>query len=267
MQNALAHPIPFLFPEPTAPRVSQHRYSWVAEDQRSVHEQLIQAAWDNELPRVQALVAQGADINYQDHRKESCYLIATSEGYLELLAFCLQHGAALTRYDSYGGNGMIRAAERGHAQACALLYHAGDQVDHVNKLPYTALTEAVIFGTGCLRYAETILFLLAAGAYPAFQVKGKPLHLLADEQGFAAIAQLLRRAAGFPRLEQADSLRYLHECYLTGDAGGAALVLRLHPKLCFEPLTESENKNKAVQQHRRLIDGLMSRMRPGAKKG
>lgn len=261
-QDKLSHPVPHLFPDPTEPRVSEHRYSWVEAEHRSIHEQLIQAAWEDDLVRVKALVAQGADINYQDHRKESCYLIATSEGYLDLLAFCLAQGASLTTYDSYGGNGMIRAAERGHAQACALLYHAGDRVDHVNRLQYTALTEAVIFGTGCLRYAETVLFLLAAGADPAFQVKGKALDRLADEQGYDAIAQLLRRAVGFPRLDEAEARRYLLDCYRAGDAGGAALTLRQHPGLCSETMEAPKDKQKAVHQQRRLIDGLMTRMRP-----
>lgn len=256
--DSLQHPVPALFPEPSVPRVSQHRHSWVPAGERSLNEQLIQAAWDNDLPLVKALVTQGADINYQDSRMESCYLIATSEGYLDLLAFCLQKGADFAVFDSYGGNGMIRAAERGHGEACARLYAAGDRVDHVNKLPYTALTEAVIFGTGCLRYAQTILLLLAAGADPNFKVQGKSIIQLARDHGFTALAGMLERSNNFPKMDKAQAAAYLQECYRAGDAGGAALVLRQHRELAREQLQAAGEADGAVLQHRGLIERLMA---------
>ena len=262
--DSLQHPVPALFPEPSEPRVSQHRHSWVPEGERDLNEQLIQAAWENDLDRVKALVDQGADINYQDSRMESCYLIATSEGYLDLLAFCLQNGADFAVFDSYGGNGMIRAAERGHGEACARLYAAGDPVDHVNNLPYTALTEAVIFGTGCLRYAQTILLLLAAGADPNFEVQGKSIIQLARDHGFTALAGILERSNSFPRLDREQARAYLQDCYQAGDAGGAALVLRQHPALAKEQLKAPAVKDAAVLQHRMLIDSLMAFLRLAA---
>ncbi|NLX83317.1 MAG: ankyrin repeat domain-containing protein [Clostridiales bacterium] len=261
--DSLQHPIPALFPKPSQPRVSKHRHSWVPKGERSLDEQLIQAAWENDLPLVKTLVSKGADINYQDSRMESCYLIATSEGYLDLLSFCLQNGADFSVCDSYGGNGMIRAAERGHGAACALLYAAGDPVDHVNNLPYTALTEAVIFGTGCLRYAETVLLLLAAGADPNFKVQGKSIIQLAQEQGFTALAQILERCNSFPPLEKSQAAAYMQDCYRAGDAGGAALTLRQHRDLAGEDLMAPDVADEAILQHRGLIKRLMVFLRQG----
>ena len=259
--DSLAHPKHALFTPTSKPRVSPHRYSWVPEGGRSLHEQLIQAAWEDDLLRVKALVQQGADINYQDSRMESCYLIATSEGYLDLLAFCLKNGADLSRYDSYGGNGMIRAGERGHGEACALLHAAGDKVDHVNNLPYTALTEAVIFGTGCLRYAQTILFLLAAGADPNFEVQGKSIIRLAWDHGFTALAEILERTNSFPQLDLDQARAYLQDCYQAGDAGGAALTLRQHGELAAAQPEAPASQDAAVMQHRMLITNLMALLR------
>ena len=48
-------------------------------------------------------------------RRQSAYLITTSEGYLDLLDLTLAHGARVDDKDSWNGTGLIRAAERGHA--------------------------------------------------------------------------------------------------------------------------------------------------------
>lgn len=265
--DPLAHPQPETYPAPSKVRVSAHRFSWAQEKGRSLNEQLIQAAWDDDLHLVKSLVQQGADINYQDREMESCHLIATSEGYLGLLDFTLRHGAQLTRYDQYGGNGMIRAAERGHGEACAMLYHAGDQVDRVNKLGYTALTEAIIFGAGCVRYVQTVLLLLAAGADPGFMVQGRSIIRLAQEHGFSALEAMLKRAKEAPGMSQAQAKDYLQSSYEKGDACGAALALRQHPSLFAQDLPGAPGKAQpAVEAQRRLIRWLMGMMNPASDK-
>ena len=81
----------------------------------AVHEDLIQAAWDNDLARAEELIAEGGDVNYRDGTQQSAYLIATSEGYLDLLELTLaRHGPTCTALDRFDGTGLIRAAERGH---------------------------------------------------------------------------------------------------------------------------------------------------------
>ena len=86
---------------------------------------LIDAAWANDVDRARALIAAGADVNAQDDTQQSAYLIATSEGYLDLLELTLANGADLTSLDSYRGTGLIRAAERGHADIVGRLLRAG----------------------------------------------------------------------------------------------------------------------------------------------
>ena len=77
---------------------------------------LIAAAWRNDVAAARDLIARGADVNAKDHTQQSAYLIATSDGYTELLRLTLAHGADVHATDSYNGTGLIRAADRGHVE-------------------------------------------------------------------------------------------------------------------------------------------------------
>ena len=127
-------------------------------------QQLIAAAWKNDVPTARRLIEAGADVNAVDDTVQSAFLIAASEGYLELLDLTLQHGADIRSLDSYRGTALIRAAERGHAEVVGRLLRAGVAVDHVNRLGWTALHEAVLLGDGSARYVDTVRLLVAAGA-------------------------------------------------------------------------------------------------------
>lgn len=128
---------------------------------------LITAAWRNDVAEAAHLIEQGADVNAKDDTIQSAYLIATSEGYLDLLTLMLQHGADVDAKDSYNGTGLIRAADRGHADIIGCLLRAGIEVDHINNLGWTALHEAIILGNGDQRYVDCVRLLLAGGADPS----------------------------------------------------------------------------------------------------
>ena len=81
--------------------------------------QLIAAAWDDDVVRARRLIARGADVNAQDATQQSAFLIAASEGYVDLLDLTMQHGADLDSKDSFNGTALIRATERGHAAIAA----------------------------------------------------------------------------------------------------------------------------------------------------
>lgn len=131
---------------------------------RSLDQQLIDAAWKNDVRAASRLITAGADVNAVDDTVQSAFLIAASEGYLELLELTLQHGADVRSLDSYRGTALIRAAERGHAAVVGRLLRAGVAVNHVNRLNWTALHEAVQLGDGSPRYVDTVRLLIAAGA-------------------------------------------------------------------------------------------------------
>jgi ankyrin repeat protein len=125
---------------------------------------LIAAAYRNDLAVADALIRAGADVNAQDNTQQSAYLIATSEGYLELLQRTLAAGADVHSTDSYNGTGLIRAADRGHVAIIAELLKTDIRVDHVNRLGWTALLEAIILGGGSPRHTEVVRLLVEAGA-------------------------------------------------------------------------------------------------------
>ncbi len=129
-----------------------------------LNEMLVEAAWDNDVRRARRLIDRGADVNWRDETVQSAFLIATSEGYLDLLELTLARGADVTLHDSFDGTGLIRAAERGHWDIVGRLLQTRIAVDHVNNLGWVALHEAIILGDGSTRYGDTVRALVAGGA-------------------------------------------------------------------------------------------------------
>jgi ankyrin repeat protein len=125
---------------------------------------LVRAAYGNHLEVARLLVEAGADVNHQDRTRQSAFLIATSDGFHDLLVLCLEHGADVHRTDSYNGTGLIRAADRGHVDVIRTLLTTDIAIDHVNRLGWTALLEAIILGDGGPRHTEIVRLLVEAGA-------------------------------------------------------------------------------------------------------
>jgi uncharacterized protein len=197
-------------------------------DPAVLNARLIDAAWENDLPRVRRLVGHGADVNAEDATEQSAYLIATSEGHLELLELALRHGADVDAKDSFNGTGLIRAADRGHADIAGRLVQAGVEVDHVNELGWTALHEAIILGDGSRRYVDTVRVLLAAGTdlrVPSERDGITPLQH-AESRGHGAIAALLRAGLRQRAIRRPEADRRLLSASARGDADAAALALR-----------------------------------------
>src|SRR5918994_3799206 len=70
-------------------------------EQARLDEQLRDAAWDNDVANARQLIRRGADVNAKDETVQSAYLIACSEGYLDLLRLTLSHGARVDDKDSW----------------------------------------------------------------------------------------------------------------------------------------------------------------------
>ncbi|HEY3558906.1 MAG TPA: ankyrin repeat domain-containing protein [Kribbella sp.] len=180
--------------------------------------QLIAAAWKNDVPAAKRLIDAGANVNALDDTVQSAFLIAASEGYLELLDLTLAHGADVRSLDRYRGTALIRAAERGHAAVVGRLIRAGVAVDHVNNLGWTALHEAVILGKGTPEYVDTVRLLIAAGAdrdKPAVNDGATPVQA-ANDRGHTAVSAALDAKA------EADALL---TAATDGDANKVAAAL------------------------------------------
>lgn len=111
------------------------------------------------------LVANGADVNQQAQNLDSAFLYAGATGQTELLKVFLGNGARFDIFNRYHGTALIPACERGHIETVKLLAYTKDfPINHVNRLGWTGLMEAVILGDGSRKFQEIIQILKDAGA-------------------------------------------------------------------------------------------------------
>ena len=170
-----------------------------ANDSRKADRQLLAAAYRNDVATARRLVKAGADVNAKDDTEQSAYLIATSEVMDDprLLELTLDAGADVNAKDSYNGTGLIRAAERGYPRIVRRLLQTDVDVDHVNRLGWTALLEAVILGEGGRAHVRTVRLLVDGGADPSIPDKhGTTALEHARRRGFVKIERILRQALG-----------------------------------------------------------------------
>jgi ankyrin repeat protein len=124
---------------------------------RPIDQRLLDAAYENDVAAARRLVADGADVDAKD---------------------------------SFNGTGLIRAAERGHTRVIARLLETEIELDHVNRLGWTALLEAIILGEGGAAHTRTVRLLVDAGADVD----------IADESGTTPLAHA--RRMGFEAIER-----------------------------------------------------------------
>ena len=187
---------------------------------------LIDAAWANDVVKATSLIEAGADVNFKDSTQQSAYLVATSEGYVELLNLTLDHGADVASLDSYNGTGLIRSAERGHAPIVGRLLQAKIDVNHVNRLGWTALHEAIILGDGSERYVDTVRVLVAGGAdveLPSLSDNTAPLQH-AESRSQSVVAQTLRATLAGESVVDPDTSVFAAAA--AGDADQLVLAIR-----------------------------------------
>ncbi|MFC6155670.1 ankyrin repeat domain-containing protein [Kribbella jiaozuonensis] len=190
--------------------------------------QLIAAAWKNDVAEARRLIKAGANVNALDDTVQSAFLIAASEGYLELLNLTLANGADVRSLDSYHGTALIRAAERGHAAVVGRLIQAGVAIGHVNNLGWTALHEAVILGKGTPEYVDTVRLLIAAGAdptKPAVNDGATPLQAAKDRGQTAVSAALNTKPPSDATSSAAAAGEALLSAATAGDADKVAAAL------------------------------------------
>ncbi|GAA4435599.1 ankyrin repeat domain-containing protein [Ravibacter arvi] len=110
------------------------------------------------------LVKYGADVNRQDDIKDSPFLYAGATGQTQLVKLFLENGAKFNVFNRYNGTALIPACERGHVETVKLLANTRNfPIDHVNRLGWTALMEAVVLGNGSEKYQQIVRILKEAG--------------------------------------------------------------------------------------------------------
>jgi ankyrin repeat protein len=160
---------------------------------------LVAAAYGNHVEVARLLVEAGADVNRQDESQQSAFLIATSEvgDDPRLLELTLANGADVDAKDSYNGTGLIRAADRGYVRIVRRLLETEIDVDHVNRLGWTALLEAVILGGGDAVHTDVVRILVEEGGVDVDIADGSGKAALdhARENGYDEMISILEAGA------------------------------------------------------------------------
>ncbi|WP_240453316.1 MULTISPECIES: ankyrin repeat domain-containing protein [unclassified Flavobacterium] len=111
------------------------------------------------------LVKHGADVNWQADNFDSAFLYAGASGQTELVRLFLANGARFDVFNRYHGTALIPVCERGHVETVRVLANTKNYpIDHVNRLGWTGLMEAIVLGNGSKKYQEIIQILKDAGA-------------------------------------------------------------------------------------------------------
>ena len=138
----------------------------------------------------------------------------------------LRNGARIDDKDSWNGTGLIRAAERGHHGVVGQLLQAGIDRDHVNRIGYQAIHEAVWLGEDTDDYATTLRVLAAGGVAADQRVARRGAHSAAD----GAAPRLRRAGEGADPDDRRASHRATRRRATArrhaGDADGVAIALR-----------------------------------------
>ncbi|MNL45542.1 Ankyrin repeats (3 copies) [compost metagenome] len=90
---------------------------------------------------------------------------------------------------------MIPACERGHIETVKVLANTkGFPIDHVNRLGWTALMEAVVLGNGSEKFVKIVQILVDAGSDVNIPDKNGVTALQhARLSGFATIVKVLEK--------------------------------------------------------------------------
>lgn len=157
---------------------------------------LMVATYHHHTAAAALLIAAGADVNAQDDMLNSPFLYAGAEGYLDILQLCLKAGANYKVYNRYGGTALIPACERGHVEIVrTLLQDKAFPIDHVNRLGWTGLLEAIILSNGGPAHVQIVQMLVDAGCKVNLADKDGVTPLAhARQRGFKEIAGILERA-------------------------------------------------------------------------
>lgn len=137
----------------------------VNTEDRNKRSLLLIATISGAIDTAKLLIQYGADVNQQDDKLDSPFLYAGASGQTELVKLYLAHGARFDIFNRYYGTALIPASERGHVETVRLLANTkGFPVNHVNRLGWTALMEAVILGNGGTRHQQAVQILKDAEA-------------------------------------------------------------------------------------------------------
>lgn len=166
-----------------------------AQDERG-RTAVMAATYQHQTEMVRLLISKGADINIRDHLLNNVFLYAGAEGMLDIVQLAIDADADTKLTNRYGGTALIPASERGHVEVVReLLTRTDIDVNHTNRLHWTALLEAVILGNGGEKHQQIVRLLVDHGADREIaDAEGITPLQHAQSKGYHEIAAILERA-------------------------------------------------------------------------
>ena len=154
---------------------------------------LMIATYNQDVEAAKLLIDADADVNIQDDMLNTPFLYAGAEGYLDILKLTIQASADPKILNRYGGTALIPAAEHGHVEVIEeLLNNTTIDVNHVNRLGWTALMEAIVLNNGNTTQQTVVQLLIDHGADVNIPDNNNVTPLQhAKKQGFKEIENIL----------------------------------------------------------------------------
>jgi len=145
---------------------------------------------------IRALAKAGAELGALDAQRYDAVTIAAVADDEPTLALLLELGASAREVTSpYDGTALIAAAHLGHDGVVRRLIAAGAPIDHVNRLHWTALIEAIVLGDGGPRHRACVRALLDAKADASIgDRQGRRPLQLARDLGYREMVAMLEAA-------------------------------------------------------------------------
>ncbi len=133
-------------------------------------------------------------MNALENRVYDVLTIAAVADDPQMVSLALEHGNAPDLITSvYDGTALIAAAHLGHHDVVARLVKGGAPLDHINKLAWTALIEAVVLGDGGPDHIKTVQILVDAGADKSIGDRDGVTPLQhATSRGYAEMVEILK---------------------------------------------------------------------------
>ena len=126
---------------------------------------LMIATYNDDNDIAEMLISAGSNVNAQDEMLNSPFLYAGANGNLVVLKLSLANGADFKVYNRYGGTALIPACERLHLEVVKTLTEVPNYpIDHINRLGWTALLEAIILSQPGEKQIEIVKILVDAGS-------------------------------------------------------------------------------------------------------
>lgn len=122
------------------------------------------AVHKNQLAVAALLLSKGSCPNQKDATMLSPFIAAAANGLSEMFRLILQFSPDLLEVNRFGGTALLPSSEKGFLLVVQQALDVGVPVNHVNRLGWTALLEAVILGGSGFLYQTIVEELLAHGA-------------------------------------------------------------------------------------------------------